>query len=358
MKVAIIGAGLSGLACALELKRNGILPSIFEARSKVGDALCKNCISLRMLSRPLIDYFHYFEKKYKLDLKPLYPINKMILHSPRKTVNIAGKLGFSVKRGTDAFSIENQIAAKTGLDILFDRYMEISELINDFDKIVVATGNNVIPEKLGAWSDTFVAMTRYALVLGEFDTGTVKVWFNTKYSKNAFCYMVPTSPKEASIVLIMNNITKDEVDFYWNEFLEIERINNPIIEMKDGEHKCGKVHPYNMGKVYFTGNAAGFTDDFVGFGAFNAIESGILAARAIVENLDYNKLVLPISKNVAAIHEYRKVVNLFDNSDYNRLISFLKFPLIKYFIYNNPLLRISHGSHIVRTLNNVFQKKD
>jgi hypothetical protein len=37
VKIAIMGAGLSGLACALMLERNGIRPEIFESKGEVGD---------------------------------------------------------------------------------------------------------------------------------------------------------------------------------------------------------------------------------------------------------------------------------------------------------------------------------
>lgn len=356
MKVAIIGAGVSGLACAFQLRQKGISPTVFEARSKVGDAMCTSCISLRLFTRPFHDYFHYINKKYGLELKPLYPINRLIMHSPGKTVTVCGKLGYSVKRGTEPFSLENQIAARAGTEIVFDKYMEISQLIDTFDKIVVATGNNVIPVKLGAWSDTFSAVSRYATVLGKFDTGTVEIWFDTRYSKNSFCYLIPVSPREASIVLIVNDIPSREIDIYWKIFLQIEEIKYPVIEIKDGEHKCGKVNPYSMGKVYFAGNAAGLTDNFVGFGIFNSIESGLLAARAIVENLDYNKLISPISRDVDAIGEYRKGVNKFDNNSFDRLLSAIDLPLVKQCIYNNPFFRISHGHHIIKALYNTFQK--
>ena len=42
--------------------------------------------------------------------------------------------------------------------------------------------------------------------------------------------------------------------------------------------------------IYLVGNSAGLIDDFLGFGAVNAIESGILAAHSIVKGVDYNSL--------------------------------------------------------------------
>ncbi len=37
LKVAIIGAGTSGLSCAIELERHGIYPEIFERNSFIGE---------------------------------------------------------------------------------------------------------------------------------------------------------------------------------------------------------------------------------------------------------------------------------------------------------------------------------
>ena len=148
----------------------------------------------------------------------------------------------------------------------------------------------------------------------------------------------------------MNDISWRELDHYWKKFLDTEGISYSIIELKDSEHKCGVVRPFNTGNIYITGNAAGLTDDFVGVGAFNAIESGLLAARAIARNLDYNKLVAPIFKNVSKIHEYRRVFNDFHNRDYDKSLAIVNLPPIKQLIYNNPLFKLSHASFIMKAL--------
>lgn len=342
---------MSGLSCAVMLKRYGINPTVFEANGSVGDSICKNCITLRIFTRSFHNYFKYIHKKYGLDITPLHEITKIKMHSPGKTVTVSGKLGHSMLRGLDASSIENQLAARAGVDIQFDRYVNLPDIAGNFDKIVVAAGYNNISEMLGVWTDNFTAMSRHATVLGEFDPGCAEIWLDTRYAKNTFCYLIPMSTREASIVLVVDDISHREIDTYWNRFLEIENIKYPAIELKDAVHKCGDVYPYSLGNIYIMGNAAGLTDNFAGFGNFNAIESGILAAKAIAENLDYNKLIEPISKNVRAINQCREAIRGFENKNFDRLLTFLDFPPVKYFIYKNPFFRATQGLYIVKAWN-------
>jgi flavin-dependent dehydrogenase len=44
------------------------------------------------------------------------------------------------------------------------------------------------------------------------------------------------------------------------------------------------------GRVYYVGEAAGFQDPFRGFGMNYALESGYLAAKALLEGKDYDRM--------------------------------------------------------------------
>jgi hypothetical protein len=71
MKVAIIGAGLSGLSCAHELQKLGIKPVIFEKKGYIGDALGYTKISVRLFDRPMTDTGRFVRKKFGINIKPV-----------------------------------------------------------------------------------------------------------------------------------------------------------------------------------------------------------------------------------------------------------------------------------------------
>ena len=351
MRVAIIGAGLSGLSCAFELNKYDIIPTIFEQSSHIGDDLCTACINLRLFDRWFSDPFKKLSELYGLNLKPISSIRSIEIKAPTKSLNVRGNHGYIMKRGIDPDSIENQLAALIEAQVQCGKAVNFNETRNDFDYVVVATGNNTMAKELGVWVNTFTAQARYATVDGDFKTDKAIVWFNTKYAKSGFCYLIPKTSKQAVIVLIVNGINRSELDYYWKEFIITEKIEYPILESKDTEHSCGFLKQYHVGNVYFVGNTAGLTDDFIGIGAVNAIESGIFAARSIVKRLNYKRQLKPINDNVRKLHEYRIAINSLNNTNLDTVLSIIDVPGLKQLVYNNPLFRFSHASPFIKVYN-------
>lgn len=94
MRVAIIGAGVAGLACAHELEKHGIKPVIYEKNSFIGEAYSHVGAALEIVLRPIRNPVIYLRKNFGIDLKPLNTVKTVAHHSPNKQTEIKGNLGF------------------------------------------------------------------------------------------------------------------------------------------------------------------------------------------------------------------------------------------------------------------------
>lgn len=353
MNVAIIGTGLSGLSCALELEKHGITPVIFEKKDKIGDDILVSTVSLSNLLRIYSNPFTYLQKQYGLQLTPLNKLNKIIIHSQKNKVIIKGNIGHVLARGYKNNSLENQIYSKITTPILFGNLVNLNDIKNNFDYIVVATGNPNFAKKLGVWNESFNARVRTGIIKGNFETSMSKVWFNTEVSKSGFSFLIPENNKSAAIGLIVNNTTSKELNHYWHKLLDTHNEDYNITETFDVEHYCGYIQSNKLDdNIYFTGNAGGFTDSFIGVGFLNAIESGILAAKSIAKNLDYYELVQPIIDHIEKLNQFRKTLNDLNNTDFDRVVKAMHLPFIKRFIYLNPLFKATMLSPLLTFIDN------
>ncbi|MDQ2085575.1 NAD(P)/FAD-dependent oxidoreductase [Herbivorax sp. ANBcel31] len=353
MKVAILGAGPAGLSCALELKRNGITPTIFEKKSYVGEDYALPAASLRIFNPHYNNPIKYLKRRYNLNIYPKNKIEKITMKSPSKEIKVKGNLGYVLMRGMEKNSLENQIFSLLNIPVLFDRYGTIKDLKRVFDFIIVATGSCDIAKNMDVFDRDFNVYARSATILGNFDETHIKMWLNTEYAKNAFAFIMPLSKDHARLTLMVNNISHHELPFYWDRFIKTENIKYNIIEIRDLEHNLGSVYPLKKDNIYFVGDAAGLVDSFVGFGVIAAIESGFISARCILENLNYNNLMKPYLDNRKKLYEFRKSINTMDNNELDRLLMLLGTPLIKQFIYSNPFFKIQRVWKLAKLFNGI-----
>jgi len=350
LKVAIIGAGVSGMACAFRLNQLGIKPALFERRPIIGDVvnlygLHLKCFNL-FSNNPLV----LFEKKYGLRIKPMCPVKKLVMYSSDKKITVRGRLGYIFNRGPGKTSLERQLFEQIDAHIFMDTYIMdslIDELSKEFDAVVVATGCTNIPKRLGVLKETSIMQVRSGIIDGSFETGQVLSWMKTEYSNNSFTYLIPASENRAVITIIADNITPAELDYRWKQMIITENITNNILETWEHEYHGGRLKTNQIGNIYFVGNAGGLIDDFMGFGIINGIASGILAADAIVLGTDYQKSIAAIQKHLDHIHCFKLLAEKAEKDTWKRLTQVIGLPGISNIIYKTSFLKFHHIGSLI-----------
>ncbi len=353
MKVAILGAGLSGLSCAKYLEDNNIVPEIFEKRERVGERFPNMEAVMQIVHRPIKDPVIYLNKRYNMNLMPAGLLHTLEIHSPNHKATFTGyNLGYTSIRGHDDRSWECQLARQIKTKIHFNSTVTWQELEKEFDWVIIATGDPTISRELKVWRTDTEAFLKGCIVKGKFDIGVSKIWLNTKLSKNCMVYFAPFDEKEASYCTVAIPSSPEELDILWSrtiEELKFEPI--PKTEFKFEEYKMGRVSTRQIGKILLVGAAGGHVLPFLGFGQIPSILSGIYAAESIITGKDYNKLTSWFNKRYENSLTLRKYANNLDNEGFDRLVSFLNLPMVSNLVANTNLPIFAIAAKAIRAMN-------
>ncbi len=196
-----MGAGLSGLACAITLEKNGITPTIYEKRSKVGDRFVNGEILLSILIRPVYDSIATLSEEFGIYLKPTSNIQEMVLFSKNEKTNIEGRLGFTNIRGRDKDSFESQLEQQTKSVIHYHSEETYEQLLRKHSHVVIATGDGDYAKEHRNFREDLTVSIKGVTVKGDFDRYTVMAWLDYDIAPYGYCYLIPFSEKEANISL-------------------------------------------------------------------------------------------------------------------------------------------------------------
>ncbi len=210
MDIAIMGAGLSGLACAITLEKNGISPTIYEKRGKVGDRFVNGEVLLSIFTRPVHDCIASLSEDFGIYLKPTANIQKMELFSKNEKAIIEGQLGFTNIRGREQDSFESQLERQVNSTIHFHSEHTYEQLLSKHSHVVMATGDGEYAKETRNFREDLTVSIKGATVEGNFDRYTVMAWVNYDLAPYGYCFLIPYSEKEANISLAIPDFPDTE----------------------------------------------------------------------------------------------------------------------------------------------------
>ncbi|SKC46172.1 NAD(P)-binding protein [Maledivibacter halophilus] len=343
MKIAIIGAGLAGLSCAYECERLGIYPDVYERDRTVGWIWPSVIFWPSVFYREQGDIVEYLREKFNINISPSNIVKNFVMKSPNKEVKVNGELGYFLIRGKRVDSVESQLLQKLNRTrIQYNVSADYKELSKRYDYVVVCSGKIKEAMELGVWKPIDNVVMIGGVVLGNFNSDSSTVYFNTEYAGSGYGRVTPFSPSQAVVGLyIVGEKAKNEfnTERLFHKFLHHEKLNNVefIYKIIPPRFPLGKVKKVQVENVLFAGRAAGLTDRVIGVGAPEAIISGLLAARAIICGESYSKMIKPLQRHIENICSFRKKMNQLSNDDFDRLLSLIDRPIVKRALYNSKI---------------------
>lgn len=336
MDIAIMGAGMSGLSCALTLEKQGIQPCIFEKRNCVGDRFVNAEAMFNILNRPVPDCLPYLKDTYDIYLTPIDVVNKLVIHSKNELGSIDGKIGYTNIRGRHENSYEHQLEKQIKSKINFNSKIEYAELCKEFEYVILATGDGEYSTKLGNYRSDLVCTLKGATVEGEFIKYISHVWFNYDIIPKGYAWLMPFSEKEANLVVAYpdypDNIKLD-LDQMWQSLYNLActdldqslKITDKFEVTRYMMGICGRP---KIDNTYFVGNCFGSLLPGLGFGQFASILTGVYSAYDICKIGSYEELVKPLFETYNHSLVLRRHLEGLNNDDFDVIVKRLDSKLL------------------------------
>lgn len=323
-----MGAGMSGLSCAITLERNGINPTIFEKRSRVGDRFVNGEATFSILNRPVKDDLKYLEEKHHIHLAPTDRVQKLVVHSKNEIGSIEGNIGYVNIRGRHENSYECQLEKQVKSNINFNSHYEYEKLCKEFEYVILAPGDGAYAAELGNYKCDLTCSIKGAAVEGQFCTNVAHVWFNYDIIPKGYAWLIPFSNKEANLVVAYpdypSNIKLD-INTIWDAFYSmVHRDLRQSFRITDGfqitKYMMGICTKPKIDNTYFVGNCFGTISPGLGFGQFASVLTGIYSAYDLCNLGKYEDLVKPLFKNYNNSLALRRFLESLDNDNMDVII--------------------------------------
>lgn len=336
LNVAIIGAGLSGLACAHRLTQLGVTPRVFEEDREVGGFFPVAEALLEVLYRPVDDPLRALAERYDLYVHPQQSITRFVLESTHERAVLEGFRGFVLMRGRHPDSLERQMARQVEVPIEYGP-TDLRSIARESDYVVVATGDPKVVSQVQPWYRDLSGQLAVATIHGSFLPREALVWFGRDFAPEGYGFLLPWSGDQATLSIAVPEHVGD-VEVLWQRFLPRLDFDFEVDDVKTIHNfQSGHVEKNRIGNFLFVGNAGGTLMPFMGFGIWDSLLSGFWAAEAIVQKKDFNRMMRPIAASYRRSLGMRRLFARLHDPGLDRLVRMLGAPLGQWLVTRSRL---------------------
>jgi flavin-dependent dehydrogenase len=340
-EVAVIGAGLAGCTVALELEKRGVEVEVFEAK-KEGEFVRKRQLagtSYVLLTVPRI-------------IKPMHHMDGITLESEHGFNAYEGKVGeiYEVCSPNGAEQMLRDMINEKGVKINYETPITSRGQLGGYKDIVIAEGYNSALAKRYNMRDEkpyLISCGLESITKGEYEPGKMRMILNSAVAPGGYIYHIPWNEERALTVAFGMQLQIDERRARENFRKYLDKRGGKI-EDEWTEYQYFYRHPcYQRENVYLVGAAGSFNCEFMGFGLYYAIETGILCAQAIATGKNYEDL---LGKSVLRqLSVYKAIAPLMRNAGpktHDYMVKFMGNFLAKYLV--------SNGKNVFKIINPLY----
>lgn len=278
--IRIAGAGPSGLAAAIVLAKAGRAVEVHEAKRDVGTRFIGDLQIIEAASEeePVTAFLDRIGIERNFYFRPAESATFYDHHGKGREIRSAQPYGFFIRRGAEDTTLDRGLLAQAralGVNVIFNSRLAPEEAD------IVATGP-ASPDGLAretTWKSN--------------DAERIDVYFNHKLAPGGYSYLFILDGIATFGCAIVADFKKID-EYFAHSLAEAQRLK-PFTIPADARVGYSYMNFHlkdraTSGRSRYVGEAAGFQDYLFGLGIRYALTSGYLAAKSILDGVDYDTL--------------------------------------------------------------------